>query len=326
MADRILSIALDRYDRHVPFFLGAVRPPPGYALRALEVGMVPPRRDGVARHHRMLVKREFDIGESSLASYILAKSRGEPFTAVPAFPRRLFSQNHIFVRRDAGIDTPADLAGKRVGVWAFQVTMSVLARGDLKADYGVSWEDIVWCTEYDEELAASYPGVRVERLPAGASAEQLLIEGRLDAYINPHPHFDVTDSPRVRRLFADPKVECEAYLARHGHYPIMHLLAMKSELAEADPSLPREVLRMYADAVAQMADYHVDPGYSILPCSRFEAERLRAAGRFGAGLWTSGVAANRANLERFIGFMVDQRILERPVPVDRLFHPSVLDT
>ena len=55
-------------------------------------------------------------------------------------------------------------------------------------------------------------------------------------------------------------------------------------------------------------------------------KRLRAAGTFGAQLWTSGLAANRANLERFIGFMVDQRLLERPVPVDALFHPSVHGT
>lgn len=319
-----LSIALDRYDRHVPFFLGSVQPPKGYALNPLEVGMDPPRRDGVARHHRMLVKREFDIAEVSLASYIIGVSRGAAFTAVPAFPRRLFSQNHIFVRRDAGIHTPADLTGKRVGIWAFQVTMSVLARGDLKADYGVPWEDILWCTEYDEELATSYPGVRIERLPAGVRAADWLLEGKLDAYINPHPGFEVTDSPQIKRLFDNPQAECERYLSRHGHYPIMHLLAIKKELADADPALPAAVLAMYEDAVHQMEHYHVDPGYSTLPFNRFEAERLRAAGRFGSQLWTSGVAANRANLERFIGFMVDQRLLDRPVPVDALFHPSVL--
>ena len=101
--NRPLSIALDRYDRHVPFFLGQVAAPAGYELKPLEVGMDPPRRDGINRHHRMLVKREFDIAEVSLASYIIGVSRGAAFTAVPAFPRRLFSQNHIFVRRDAGI-------------------------------------------------------------------------------------------------------------------------------------------------------------------------------------------------------------------------------
>ena len=38
------------------------------------------------------------------------------------------------------------------------------------------------------------------------------------------------------------------------------------------------------------------------------------------------LARHFESLERFIGFMVDQRLLERPVPVDTLFHPSVLAT
>ena len=82
--------------------------------------MVPPRRDGVDRHRRMLVDREFDIAEVSLASYILARQAGVPLTAVPTVPRRLFSQNHIFVNADAGIERPADLVGRRIAIWAKQ--------------------------------------------------------------------------------------------------------------------------------------------------------------------------------------------------------------
>ncbi len=326
MADHTLTIALDRYDRHVPFFMGAIEPPNGYSLKPLEVGMFPPRRDGVKRHRRMLVEHEFDIAEVSLCSYIVAVAQGTTLTAVPAFPRRLFSQNHIFVRRDRGIRSPRDLAGKRVGIWAHQVTMSVLAKGDLKSEYGVPCDEVLWCTEHDEEIALPDSGGRIERLPPGASAEQLLIEGKLDAYINPHPEFAVSDSPEVTRLFPDPRTECQRYLGKYGYYPIMHLMAMKNELAERDPSLPLAVLRMYDDALAQMAHYHVDPGYSVLPYNRYEAESARAQGKFAGQLWTSGVKANRANLERFIGFMVDQRLLERPVAVESLFHPSVLDT
>ena len=58
-----LTIALDRYDRHIPFFMGLVDSPPEFSLRALEVGMVPPRRVGLDRHKRMKVEREFDIAK-----------------------------------------------------------------------------------------------------------------------------------------------------------------------------------------------------------------------------------------------------------------------
>ena len=36
--------AIDRYDRHIPFFIELVDSPPEFSLRTLEVGMVPPRR------------------------------------------------------------------------------------------------------------------------------------------------------------------------------------------------------------------------------------------------------------------------------------------
>ena len=64
----------------------------------------------------MLRDGEFDAAETSLASYIVARSRGLPFTAIPVFPRRLFSQNHIFVHADSNISAPTDLAGKRIAV------------------------------------------------------------------------------------------------------------------------------------------------------------------------------------------------------------------
>ena len=86
-----LSIALERYDRHVPFFMDMVATPPDadFTLRALEVGMAPPRRDGIDRHARFMKGDEFDICEMSVSSYLTAKSRGAPYTAVPVFPRRL---------------------------------------------------------------------------------------------------------------------------------------------------------------------------------------------------------------------------------------------
>ena len=104
-----LSIALERYDRHVPFFMGSVPAPDGLTLRPYEVGMAPPRRDGVDRHRRFLEGKEFDIAETSLSSHVIATSRGAPFVGIPVFPRRLFSQNHIFVNVDSGIEQPRDL-------------------------------------------------------------------------------------------------------------------------------------------------------------------------------------------------------------------------
>ena len=318
-----ITIALDRYDRHVPLFMGAVQAPEGLSYRALEVGMVPPRRDGVDRHRRMLRDLEFDAAEVSLASYIMAKVRGAPLAGVPVFPRRLFSQNHIFVNKDAEIRKPADLAGKRVGLWAFQVTMSVLAKGDLKSHYRVPWEGIRWFTQHPEEMEWSHPDVSVTRVEKDLA--QLLIAGEIDALIHPHPPAIVQNrTDRVERLFDDPAAECVRYFAKRRYYPIMHLLAVKEELVRKRPSLPRELMKLWEDSKVQSHDFYHDPGYSLIASARNHYEQQ--AFTLGPDPWTSGLKANRANLEQFIGYMVDQRLLHKPVPVDSLFDPSLAET
>jgi 4,5-dihydroxyphthalate decarboxylase len=315
-----ITLALDRYDRHVPLFMGLVPPPAGLRYHALEVGMVPPRRDGVDRHRRMLRELEFDAAEVSLASYIMARQRGAPLTAIPVFPRRLFSQNHVFVNRASGIRSAAELAGRRVGLWAFQVTMSVLAKGDLKDYYGVPWESIDWYTQYAEEIPWTHPTVRLSKVEGDLAA--MLLAGEIDAYIHPHPPALVQE--RSARLFEPSDEECVRYYEARGYYPIMHLVAIREETVRARPALPRELMALFAEAKRIAWDFYHDPGYALLAFSRNQYEREQRL--LGADPWTAGIAANRANLERFIGWMVDQRLLEGPIAVESLFHPSVVDT
>jgi 4,5-dihydroxyphthalate decarboxylase len=321
MADTELTIALELYDRHLPFFLGTVQPPDGIKLRPLEVGMAPPRRHGVERHARFL-KGEFDIAEHSLASYIVGVDRGLPITAIPVFPRRLFSQNHIFVNTKAGIAKPTDLIGRRVALGAFQVTMAVLAKGDLKAEYGVPWEQIRWVTWRDEEIPMDY-GITLER--AKRPIDDMLFDGEIDALIYPHPPPRILEAdPRVRRLFADPRAEAIRYYKKHGWYPIMHVIAFRNELAERLPHLPRALMDTWEEAKRQTREYYDDPGFALLAFSRNEYEMQRDT--LAPDPWMSGGHANRANLERFIAYCADQRLIKAPFPVDRLFHPSVLQT
>ena len=95
-----LTIALERYDRHFPFFDGTVKPPKGIELKTMQVGQATPARDGIDRHGRML-KGEFDVAEFSMSTYLMAIDRKLPITGVPIFPRRLFSGGLFFVRADS---------------------------------------------------------------------------------------------------------------------------------------------------------------------------------------------------------------------------------
>src|SRR5262252_10902284 len=136
MAGLKLTMALSHYDRHVPFFDGAVQAE-GVNLQVLEVGQSKPLKHGRDRHERMLQQHEFDVCELSLSSYLMARTRGMPFTAIPVFPRRLFSLSQMWIYMDAGIERPIDLIGKKVGLHSFQNTLATLAKGDLQSEYAV---------------------------------------------------------------------------------------------------------------------------------------------------------------------------------------------
>jgi 4,5-dihydroxyphthalate decarboxylase len=318
-----LSIALDRYDRHMPFFLGQVGVTESLELVPLEVGMFPPRRHGVDRHGRMLRDQEFDVAEVSLSSYIIALSRGAPFTAVPIFPRRLFSQTHIFVAERSGLEHPRDLLCKPVAALGFQVTMSVVAKGDLRRDYGIDWRDLKWLTLWKEEIAT--PGLPITQLPPGTDPARLLLDGTAAALIHPHPpHEALSGRDGIRRLFLDTPSECERHFGRHGYLPIMHLLAIKTEVARRYPELPVQLMQMWNQAKAIAADYYHDPGFGLPALSRLTYERQQAV--LGADVWTSGLAANRLNLTHFLDDMLDQGLISRPVSPEELFHSSVLAT
>lgn len=321
-----LTIALERYDRHVPFFTGTVSTPEGVRLQPLEVGMEIPGRHGLNRHGRMLHEKEFDICEMSLGSYVMAKSRNAPFTATPVFPRRLFSQNHMYVHVTSNIHSPKDLVGKKVAIRAFQVTMSILAKGDLKFEFEVPWEEIHWLVQREEELPwTDREGISIDRIPDGRNVGQMLVDGEIDALIHPHPPLWMfAGNDRVRRLFPDTRGECVRYFRKYGYYPIMHVMVFNQDLVEREPWLPKATIDMWEDAKRQTNEMYTDPGYSILAFARNEVEVQEE--ELGPDIWPSGLSANRADLERFIGYCHDQRLIEEPFPPERLFHDSVLDT
>jgi 4,5-dihydroxyphthalate decarboxylase len=319
-----LTIALDRYDRHMPFFDGTVRQPNGFRLKALQVGQSYPLRDGVDRHGGMLTGK-YDIAEFSMSTFLMAIDRKRPIIGVPVFPRRLFSSGLIFVRGDSALAKPSDLRGKRVAIRSFQTTLSLLAKGDLKFEYDTPWEEIHWLLE-DEEKIGFQPkaAAKIEVLPRGVDVGQLLRDGGCDAFIQPHPPASIMRGRvLVRRLFADPDGEELRYFKKYGWWPIMHILAVRTELAARHPSLCRDLIETFRHAREMSWDYFSDPNWSSLAWARRYYERERNA--FGDP-WVFGVAGNRANLEQFIMYSHDQGLISRKLDVDELFHRSVLDT
>ncbi len=72
----------------------------------------------------------------------------------------------MWVNTHAGIRSPADLKGKRVGVQEFVQTAALWIRGFLQDDYGVTTKDVEWhFGGYNEPDPYYKPRIEMEMAP-----------------------------------------------------------------------------------------------------------------------------------------------------------------
>ena len=315
MPEPRLTLAVEHYDRHLPLLDRSVTAE-GIQLEVRHVTVES------GRHERMLDGLEWDCAELSLSSYIMAITRGAPLTAIPVFPRRLFSQSQMYVNTAAGINGPQDLIGKRVGLRSFQTTLSVLAKGDLQHEYGVPLDQVNWVTSTGEPVSFQPPaGVSIERAPLGNDIEEMLVEGGIDAYMVPRmPRPFVAGAPEVSRLFQDSRAEEVSYFQRNGFYPIMHLVAIKKEVADQHPEAANALFNAFEQAKEMACRFYDDPNWSSLAWAPQLAQEERLI--MGGDPWPNGLEQNRSNLERFIQYELDQGLIDSRLEVEDLFHPS----
>ena len=126
-----LSFACGLYDRMQPLYTGEVKVD-GIDLNFIAIDQPRPIFD------RMAGGEEFDVAEFSSSEFIQRFANKQcPFVAIPVFPSRAFRHGFIAVHRKAGIRTPKDLEGKRVGVPLFTMTAAIYINGLLQREYGV---------------------------------------------------------------------------------------------------------------------------------------------------------------------------------------------
>ena len=244
MSKRIpLILACGDYEITRPLKEGAVVPD-GIDLTVLTA------MDSTTRHWRFLRGLEFDMAEVSGGSYITARDRGFPATAIPVFLHRRFRHGFIFINTGKGITNPKDLIGRRIGLKQFQATAIIWMRGILESEYGVPADSIEWVCELDETIEfAPPPGRRIVRLGNDETVEGQLARGELDALLHPDLIKPlVQKDPRVARLFPDYKDEEIAYWNKTGIFPIMHVLGIKQEIVERYPWVPINMYHAFNQA------------------------------------------------------------------------------
>ena len=276
---------------------------------------VPVLVDGFRRMVRGL---EFDISEMAITTYICAKAHGKRMTALPIFLVRAFHHGAIMVNTKAGIHTPKDLEGKRVGVnRGYTVTTGVWARSVLQDEYGVDLSKIIWVLSGDEHVAEYQPPANVVPIEKGKKMNEMLIAGELAAAIGVE-----VDHPDVKPLIPNALDAGLAALRSRGHYPINHLMVIKDEVLAAHPELAADVFNAFAESKRVYLN-RLKAGQIEKPTA-IDVMHQRVMEITGDPL-PYGIDPNRQVLEELIGHVLKQGIITHPVTVDELFAPSTLN-
>jgi 4,5-dihydroxyphthalate decarboxylase len=269
----------------------------------------------IAAFRRMVRGLEFDICEMAITTYICAKAHGKRMTAVPVFLVRAFHHGAILVNTKAGIATPKDLEGRRVGVnRGYTVTTGVWARSILQDEHGVDLSKITWVLSGDEHVAEYRPPANVVPIEAGKKMGDMLASGELAAAIGVE-----ATSPDVKPLIPNALEAGLAALRRNGHYPINHLVVIKDELIASHPDLAADVFDAFAQAKRLYLE-RLKAGQIEKPTDVDEVHK-RVMAIIGDPL-PYGIAPNRKVIDTLIGHALTQGIITKPVTAEELFAPS----
>jgi 4,5-dihydroxyphthalate decarboxylase len=289
--------------------------------RALKDGTVQPKTFGfefievdplIAAFRREVRASEFDICELAITTYICAKAHGKKLTAIPVPIVRQFHHGAILVNTKAGVKSPKDLEGKRVGVnRGYTVTTGVWARGILEKEYGVDLSKVTWVLSGDEHVAEYVAPSNVVPIEAGKSMQDMLISGELVAAIG----VDV-NHPDVQPLIPDALETGIAAFRRDGHYPINHLVVIKDEVLEANPGLAADCFEAFAAAKRLYVDA-LRAG-KIEKLDATDRLHLRIMEIAGEPL-PYGIEPNRKVMETLMGHALSQGIITSAMKVEDLF-------
>lgn len=278
-----------------------------------------------------------EVTEIGLVPYIIAFANEglRNHTLMPVFPLRTFRHKSIYIRPDRGIKRPEDLKGKTIATPGYSSTSLTWIRGIIEDEYGVSPSDINWIVSAGDSAGAATGGASgFENLipdgfdisigPEGMDESDLLVEGVVDALFHAaEPKAFVEGNPLCVRLFEDSRTTEQAYFKETGIYPIMHAVAIRRDVVDANPEVIAAVFDAYSNAKSKLYSFQRKAAWYIntVPWISQELEQTRAI--MGDNFHSYGMTeANRKTLEALFRYCYGQGLSQEKLSVEDLFHPS----
>lgn len=265
---------------------------------------------------------EADAWDFGFAALVRSKVEGCPYVSIPAFPNRKFRLSYIYVNKVAGIESPVHLEGKRVGIPFWDNTAGVWARGALQHYYRVDLTRIHWFA-LSSKVKSLTPGIRIETLHQGADLDSMLVEGSLDAVIEPNvlPSISNRDG-RVRRLFRDYKMEEQTYFKKTGIFPISHVVTLTREFVERHPNAPVALLKAFRRARDEAFNrlQGTDPEILVISWASAAVDEQREL--MGEDYWAYNLDNNRQVLEAMTQYVYEQGLSPSKIDFESFFAPE----
>jgi len=292
---------------------------------------------------RQLKFQEFDVGEMSMSSYLIARERGFEMIALPVFPSRRLFHTELSYNTDSGIKKPEDLVGKRIGVGEYQQTAALWQRGILEHDFGVSQYKVHWYMERTEELShggatgfSPPQGISFQRIPTDKSMASMLANNELEVAAINSPFKNVpnvigrshripgqAEPDKIKILFPDRLAEGKRFFQKWGFLPVNHTYTIRGDIYKKYPWV---AFNLYTGFVKAKAHFNAKLVDSIPSALFFGKEYLTMTQEiFGADPFPYGVKANRKLLETLSDFSHEQGLTKNKMKIEDLFAVSTLD-
>jgi 4,5-dihydroxyphthalate decarboxylase len=277
------------------------------------------------RHRRFSRDLEFDVCELQMGVFLGWMGRGAPFTGIPVFPHRKFCHGNVLIHTASGIQKPADIAGKMIGMRAHFNPVSLWMRGVLEEEYGVPARSLRIRTNQQEQVPGWQPPewMKVERIPKGLKVEALLTRGDINACMLPEISLKMArQTPEVRRLWPDYREIEKQYYLRTKIFPIRHVVVVKNSIIERHPWVARNLVEAFTGAKEIGIKHVSDTRRSFLAWYGAELEEEREL--FGEDAWPYNIKDNRVVLETMARYAEMVGVTDRKLEIKDLFAESAL--
>ncbi len=312
-----LSLGCIRYDRTHRILDGSLAPE-GIELQTKEI---------VDHDSAWLIPinyRIFDVAEMPLTNYLIALDEGHvDLIALPIFLSRSFRHSTLYINKNANIQTPKDLEGKRVGIGNYFGSTTLWARGLLGDQYQVDLNAIHWVTKNKVPKEKLPPSVRLEILDGQQNMEQLLEAGAIDAYISERPPAAYKKSAHVARLFEKYKNDEIAFYEKTKIFPIRHVLVVKRKIYESNPWIGQSLFKLFNLAKQDAALDHMFNGHSRLMLPSLQYAIAETKRIFGEDCWPYGLEKNIATLNAFVRYCHEQGYTSKRHDINDIFASQI---